>query len=286
MGALVNSANLSSILLGFLVSERSTLKTLNPLILALFILLTPFFSVNASASVDQINNKWTIKNTDASKNDFLVSGGQWIIKQPLIPEGLAEISDDFSIEVNSGRNLISVKKGHQLIEVTNSKGVFIFCDPKNVRQYLIKRNYHLCFIDEMADGTFNSFFITPSSVSGILAVEGYYPRKPKPMNQVSYLRLPADDLSGGYFVGIELIKDISIFGNGIQFSISFGQEDQKELGRITEKIEFSEKMIPGNLQIIGANISILSRDARTLRVKVLNTIPQQVFSIKTGLKYQ
>jgi hypothetical protein len=234
-------------------------------------------STSALASSDrEMSVVWNIQPSPASSGERRISGEGWILKQRLVPTGLAELRGSIPVSAFG----VELPTGTQFIEVS-TKGATVFCEPRIRPQKLIG-HAQICLTDYDQDGAFEGFFKTSSETKGLLSLQGNRPKTPMAMTPIAYERLDPAKMSDEFFVAIERNNGVNLYGNET-FAIAFGIEGQVE--RLTARITIKEAEMPREVRVLGAMFTAISKASGNLQVKVVQTMPLQPFSVIKTKQY-
>lgn len=230
--------------------------------------------VPAAAQDRAMSTAWFIQPTPVPEGERDLAGGEFVLKQRLLPMGLAELSAPLSL----GKESLPV--GSQLIEV-KTDGARIYCQPRIARQKLLG-HAQLCLVDGDSDGRFDGQFRTTSQTKGLLTIGGNRPKSPKAITPVAYAQVDPATLRDEYFVAIERRNFFNIYSLE-SFMIAFGRDG--ELERITAPVNFKSAEMPKDVEILGARFTALSEAAGKMKVRMHTAMPPQPFGVVKTTSY-
>lgn len=220
---------------------------------------------------------WIVQPQSPPQGELILSGGQNILKQRLLPSGLAELVAETAIPETA----VSLPAGTQLIEV-KSRDMAIFCQT-DAKGRGLKSALQYCLTDSDADGRFDGYFRTASATKGLPTIQGYRPKHVKPIDAVGYRRVAPASLRDEYFVAIERRNFFNIYGRE-SFTIAFGKEG--DVDRITAPISFKSSELPKEMNILGARFTALGEENGQMRIRVDATMPMQPFGVVSTTTYR
>lgn len=217
-----------------------------------------------------MRTEWIIQPTVPPSGELVLSAGEWVLKQRLLPIGLSEIPDGLMIP-QAG---INVPADRQLVEIT-SPDVVIFCEANIAPQKLIG-HAQLCLVDYDKDGAFEGFFRTTSITKGLLNIQGNRPKSAKAIPPTRYKRVDPASMRDEFFVAIERRNFFNLLDLE-PFSITFGRTG--DLDRLTTGISVKSNEMPKELNFLGSSFTAIAEKDGKLRVNVLKSMPKQPFDV-------
>ena len=232
----------------------------------------------ALAQSRNMNTVWAIQPIAETPSDRAIGYDEWVLQQTLLPEGLFRLGGDAKV---IGRPPL-FSDGAQLIEV-RTDGAVVACDVVARRQKLIGASQY-CLIDYDRDGKFDGMFAVAniSKGGGMPTVQGQYPRKAKPIEPVAYSRLNPNEIATRYFVGIRNAGKAALYDRQ-NFQICYGSESATDC--LTDGSYTSASVFPAPVELLGAKMTILSREEGKVRVRVDRMMPPQPFGIVSTTTY-
>jgi hypothetical protein len=218
---------------------------------------------------------WMIDDREAALETRDVRRLDFVIKQRLLPAGLARLDVD-----GTSAGLAALTAGKQLIELQSSDAL-VFCDPVIRPQKLIGHG-QTCLVDADKDGRFEGMFFTSSVTKGILTIQGKRPKTPRPIAPLAYRRIDPAEFGETLFVGLQYRGDANLFGNHV-FEIKFGSADQT--GSLTERVLYKKDQIPPK-EVLGGRFTILESIPDGIRVRVDKPFPRQPFAVLQTTTYR
>jgi hypothetical protein len=229
----------------------------------------------AIAQSRDLQSLWVVQPIAVPEGDRLLAGGDFVLKQRLLPTGLAELGADVALGTTT------FAAGTQLVAAT-AEGVKIFCVTDVAKQKLLGASSQPCLIDSDSDGDFDGWFNGYSQTKGLLTLSGRYPKKPKPIAETGYREVPPGTMRDTYFVAIERRNYFNIYSRE-SFMIVFGREGQLE--RLTAPIAFKSSEMPRELSVMGAKFTAISESGGKMLVRISAAMPQQPFGIVKTTSY-
>jgi hypothetical protein len=224
----------------------------------------------------QLQSVWVIQPTPVPAGERLLSGGEFVLRQRLLPSGLAELDGPLSL----GDELLPA--GAQLVEARTS-GAKVYCVPGLSEQRKVGARYRPCLIDADGDGAFEGWFDAVSGTQSILMHSGRYPKKPRAIAATRYHAVSPRTMREVYFVGIERRNYFNIYSRE-SFMIAFGNADKLE--RLTTPVSFKSEEMPRELTVLGSRFTALSEQDGKLLIRISQTMPLQAFGVATSTRVQ
>lgn len=222
-----------------------------------------------------IRSTWIIQPAAAPSGDQLLDSGEFVLRQRLLPSGLAELSAPLSIGDET------FPAGTQLVEAQTS-GMKVFCAPDVPKQKLIGASFQPCLIDADGDGAFEGWFNALSQTRSILMLTGRYPKKPRAIAPTRYREVAPATMRDEYFVAIERRNYFNIYSRE-SFMIAYGHGDQIE--RLTAPVSFKSEEMPRELTVLGSRFTALSEQDGKMLVRVAQAMPMQPFAVSVTTSY-
>lgn len=238
------------------------------------ILLLAICATPAAAQDRSMQTLWFIQEAPAPADERDLAGGDFVLKQRVLPSGLAELS----IAATIGK--VTLAAGTQLVEV-KTQGARVYCEAGIAKQKLLG-HAQLCLVDGDSDGRFDGQFRTTSQTKGLLTIGGNRPKNPKSVPPIAYAQVDPATMRERFFVGIERRNFFNIYSLE-SFMIAFGREG--ELDRITAPVNFKSTEMPKEVEILGARFTALSEANGKMRVRVSAAMPAQPFGIVKTTSY-
>lgn len=221
---------------------------------------------------------WEIQPATAPTGSRDLAGGEFVLKQKLLPLGLAELPGrvdvpELKLSLAAGTQLIAVGSGQQPL----------FCD---ITRYAKKANASAiaCFADLDTDGRFEGYFKGLSMTGAILSLDGRVKFKNlKPITPLPYTALPPARFSQDLFVGIQRRNYFNIYSRE-SFMLVYGNESHTE--EITQPIQFKSSEMPKAMTVLGARFTAISETAGRMRIEVKEAIPRQPFGVIRTTTYR
>jgi hypothetical protein len=232
---------------------------------------------SASAQSRWLSTIWMIEPTVGIPAEQEYAGGDVIIKQRLVPAGLAALTDNFS----DPQFKIGAPAGTQFFEVQSGVGR-AFCDGRHSNKKANAENY-ICLVDKDQDGSFEGAFKGLSDTAGIPTIAGKFPKVVKPISPIRYTMRNPLDYTAPYFVAIQRRNFFNIYGRE-SFTIRFGTDAYSQ--EITDAVQFKAAELPKDLDILGAHFTAVSEVSGKMRIKVHATMPAQPFAIVQTTTYR
>ena len=218
-----------------------------------------------------ISTLWIIQPAPPPTGERLLAGGDFVLKQRLLPTGLAELAAPAAL--GSAR----FDAGTQLIKAS-AEGVTVYCRPYKPEQKLVG-----CLMDRDSDGDFEGWFDVVSQTKGLISVGQNYPKKIKPLDEIGYRSIPITQMTDIYFVAIERRNYFNIYSRE-SFMVAFGREGSIE--RLTSPIAFKSSEMPKQLSILGATFTAVAERDGKMAVTVERAMPAQPFGVIKTTSYR
>lgn len=223
----------------------------------------------AGAQSRDLSTLWVIVPSAPPAGERTLAGGEFVLKQRLLPLGLAELAADATL------GAATLPAGTQLIEA-QTEGAKVFCASEVAKQKLIGAAFQPCLVDEDGDGDFEGWFSGVSQTKGLLTLAGRRPKKPKLLGETRYTVVPPTTMRDVYFVAIERRNFFNIYSRE-SFMIAFGHEGQIE--RLTTPASFKSAEMPKELTVMGARFTALREADGKMTVRVDRAMPAQPFGV-------
>lgn len=215
----------------------------------------------------------------------LIADGEYILKQTLLPKGLARLVDP--VQIDAGR--WGVEPGTQLLEVSIRTQGRLYCSlgasqrDKKTGEMKNRASDTICLLDSDSDGRFEAAFQHYFSVRSVPMVQGETPKKTESID-AGYAVLRPDEIAGSYFVAVKYDQYFNIYGNRMLFTTFGGLAGTAEL---TEFGRFkSAGPYPVDKQVLGAEFAIIAAEPKAIRVSIRKSMPLQAFGIQTYTTYR
>lgn len=223
---------------------------------------------------------WQVQTPAAAPAERAVSDGETVLRQTLLPTGLAVL--DVDVADTAGSRLVA-KAGAQLIEASTGNGK-IYCalstlrsDKKTGALSENRSAITLCLIDSDANGRFENLFEMPAGV-GLPMIQGQLPKKLRPID-AGYVQRPVTEVQGEFWVGIRYEQYFNIYGNRMFFT-DYGGRGQTQ--SLTEFAKFKSKgPFPQSVTVSGAKFTVLSADAAGVKLRTDAPLPDRPFAVTT-----
>ena len=240
--------------------------------IALSLLAAPSMAEGPSRNLQSM---WVIQPAAAPAGERLLASGEFVLRQRLLPSGLAELDAPVSI------NDETLPAGTQLVEAQTS-GIKVFCVPGVPRQKLVGASFQPCLMDSDGDGAFEGWFSALSQTKSILMLTGKYPKKPRAIAATRYREVSPATMRDEYFVAIERRNYFNIYSRE-SFMIAFGLGDRVE--RLTAPVSFKSEEMPRELTVLGSRFTALSEQDGKMLIRVSQAMPMQPFAVATTTSY-
>ena len=223
---------------------------------------------------------WEIQPPTAPAGEGHVKDGETVLRQTLLPTGLAVLDADVA---NATGSRLVAKAGSQLIEATTNGGA-IYCalatmraDKKTGALSENRGGTTLCLHDSESNGRFESVFEMPVG-TGLAMIQGQVPKKVRPVD-VGYRTRPVGEVQGDFWVGIRYEQYFNIYGNRMFFT-DFGGRGQTQ--SLTDFAKFKAKgAFPQSVNVSGARFTVLAADQDGVRLRTDAPMPTGPFAVTT-----
>lgn len=239
------------------------------------LLLAIALPVSAQAQDRAIASIWTVEPGPVPSDELVLTGGEVVLEQRLLPTGLAELTEPVT-----GLGANSLAAGTQLVRLTTGTGA-IYCVPEVPKQKLIGASFQPCLVDEQQDGRFDGWFNAISETKGLLSLNGKRPKNLKPANGSYAVRDPAS-MTLKCTVAIERRNYFNIYSRE-SFMIRFGCGGTVE--HLTTPISFPSAELPKELTVLGSRFTALSEIDGKMKVRVSAAMPSQPFAVSKTTSY-
>lgn len=221
---------------------------------------------------------WEIQPGAAPSGILDLAGGEFVLKQKLLPLGLAELAEP----VNVPELKLALPALTQLVAVGDGKQP-LYCD---ITRYKKKANATgiACFADLDSDGKFEGHFTGLSMTGAILSLDGRLKfKKLKPIAPLSYRPLAPARFNQELFVGIQRRNYFNIYSRE-SFMLVYGNAAHTE--EITQPIQFKSAEMPKDMTVLGASFTAISETAGKMRIEVKQAMPRQPFGVIRTTTYR
>ncbi len=233
-----------------------------------------------SASIaNPLSSVWYVQPIeDFSTERSWFSGGEFVLKQRLTPNGAVELIEDAPKKLKA-----KLVVGDHLVLAT-AGSLKAFCEHNVHPEKLFSRKAQTCLVDQNNDGKFESYFRRFNQTKkGMLVLGGKWPKKLKPITPIGYKEITPDEFNGNYFVAIERRNFFNIYGKE-NFQIAFGSE--ASVDRITSSISISSNELPKEVTILGASLTAHEEKDGKMSISVQRAMPRQPFGVSVTTSYR
>jgi|GEM_PF-5317526 len=233
----------------------------------------------SAASANSLSVVWNIEPIeDYSTETQWFGGGEFVLKQRLIPQGAVEL-------LSAAPKKLKTKLGagdHLVLATAGSLSAF--CEHKVYPEKLFSRKAQTCLVDQDGNGEFESYFRRFSQTKkGLVALGGKWPKKLKAIPPIAYKRIEPRNFGADYFVAIERRNFFNIYGKE-NFQIAFGSASS--LDRITAPVSISSSELPKEVTILGARLTAHEEKDGKMAISVQRSMPKQPFGIAVTTSYR
>lgn len=236
---------------------------------------------------DYIETAWVVQPDTAQIGERGVRDGEYILKHRLLPPSLVELQDDV-VDAKSGKVL--AKAGEQMFGLLTS-GAPVFCVNRVPKQNAARSlllgsgNLQRCMIDNDADGRLDAHFNAGNAIPGLPNFIRKRPKKPNMASGGRYVLIDPKLDNQNYYVGIRYEGRAGIIGKGSvpTFGVRFGTEGNE--GSLTYDTVPKERIMPFEVQMLGARFDVLSITGEVIEVRVKAAMPEQNFGVTQTVRY-
>ena len=226
---------------------------------------------------------WVVQPAEAPADTVEVGFGDLILKQQLLPVGLAQLTGAFQDE--TGKRAFGA--GTQLFRVLSDVPVYCVAgmrEAKGFEKWLASGvTQQFCLVDSDSDGAFESYFEPISEVKGLPTIAGKRPKKIKPIAPVAYEKIDPARMEKPFWVGIQYYGK-PLMKEARNFNVAFGSDTSK--GSLTSFVATEGSNYPISQQLLGASFSILEAENGKLKVHVEQPMPRQPFGVVHSVSYR
>ena len=192
-----------------------------------------------------------------------------VLRQEVLPVALDAPDSDVADE--KGKPLLAA--GQWLFRLHAATGV-VDCvldakRPGAIGRLLDADATRLCLRDGDGDGRFESYFHYAGKVPGLPTVSGKVPKTPHAIAPVAYAAQDVHDAAGLFYVGIDYSGHAPLSG-APRFVLVHGRSGG-EHGMLTQG--WAKKVLPSEVTINGARLTVLSDSGDAVRVRVEAALP-------------
>lgn len=234
-----------------------------------------------TAATAQESSRWLttvyrIQAAPAPEGERELVSKEWVVKQPLLPDGLSELVEPAMMKPKKP----PVPAGTRLLAVKSEMGEVRCVMDVSKLPYVSMP----CLLDADKDGRFESWFGSGADALAVLpTVNGRIPKTLKPLPApVAYRDIDPALHEPKLFVGVQRRNYFNIYGNE-SFMIVFGSEGRT--AEITTPVVVKAADLPKELSVLGARFTAISETAGKLKVKVDAPMPPQPFGVTTSTTY-
>lgn len=229
---------------------------------------------------EQFTTKWLVQPGEASAAPVSVPPGGLILKQRLLPTGLARLKEAYTGPTPAE----SLAAGAEMVRATGPDGA-VYCSTGYRAQPLAMRLLiggpdrlrQVCLMDSDNDGRFDSVLKGTSNLRTLPSAFGILPKVPATIAPIPYEEAAPESFSELYYVGVQYEGQAKI-GTLRRFHLAFGSEgnwDQISDNLFTKR----DSDLPRTLEVMGAAITILGGEGRNVVAKVDRPFPPQPFGV-------
>jgi hypothetical protein len=229
---------------------------------------------------EQFNTIWFVEAADLPSEPVSIPPKGMVIKQRLLPVGLAKLTQAFS----GAKPEEALSAGTELVQARGPDGS-IYCStryrspsflaaalssgPDQLRQ--------ICFLDADNDGVFEAAVPGISNLKTLPSAFGTLPKRTVPIAPLPYEKSDPTSFSEQYFVGIQYQGQAKI-GTLRRFHVAFGSDgnwDQISDNLFTKR----DSDLPKALEIMGAVVTIRGGEGKNVVATIEKMIPPQPFGV-------
>ena len=234
---------------------------------------------------EYFSTKWIIEATPLPAREISVAPGSPVLKQRLLPLGLAVLDQDYVGAKPADRLAV----GTELIRATGP-AVPVYCAIRGKANLLsavlspLPSSTMRCFADDDADGDFDRTFSAATNVKELPQPMGDLPRDKAATIAVGYSVRSPETFGAGYYVGV-LYDGQSMVGTLRRFRTVYGAE--KKWGTPTGDNLFTKRDsdLPKAIEVLGAAFTVLGGDGKNVRIRIDRMMPAQPFGIFATVRY-
>jgi hypothetical protein len=245
---------------------------------ALSAVLIAFGSAGVSAQEPSrdLQTIYRIQAAPAPEGERELASKEWVIKQPLLPDGLSELVEPVALKPDKP----PIAAGTRMLAVQSQIGeVRCITDIRKIPHVMPP-----CLVDTDRDGSFDAWFSSRTNAyDALIMIEGRAPKKLTSLAKpVPYRNIDPALHEPALFVGVQRRNYFNIYGNE-SFMIVYGSEQKQ--GEITMPVTVKSAAMPKELEVLGARFTAISETAGRLKVRVDAPMPPQPFGITTTTSY-
>lgn len=237
-----------------------------------------FAAAPAQAEKVELYAIYQIEAAELPTGNLALSAGDYVLKQRLVPMGLAVIDEPAMVAKPERR----LEAGTQLIAVGHPKHR-LFCD---ATRYKKKANDTAlaCLADTDGDDRFDASFKGLSMTGAIISLQGRLNlEKLHPIEPVSYRSVEPNEFDQNLFVAIQRRNFFNIYSRE-SFTIEFGNSEFTE--ELTRPIQFKNEEMPKEMTVLGSRFTALSETDGVMTVRVDRAMPPQPFGVMRTVTYR
>lgn len=225
----------------------------------------------------QLFTAWQIEPAAVPEAELDLAGGEFVLKQRLLPLGLARL--EAALEEPALK--LSLPAGTQLVAI-GEPGKSAFCDATRYKKKANDTPF-ACLVDTDHDGKFDGYFKGLSYSGAIISLQGKQKiKKLKPLTPAAYREVAPTEFNQDLFVAIQRRNYFNIYGNE-SFMVVYGNAQHTE--EITKPYTLKSAEMPKEMTLLGARFTALSETEGRMRVKVHSAMPAQPFSVYRTTTY-
>lgn len=213
-----------------------------------------------------------------------VSRGDIFMSSRVLPSTAAQLSGDLLDD----KGAIVIPKGTELFGLKSD--VPIFCTViQNAGSkfvgFLVGGQIfsNTCFVDADHNGLFESWFGVTGQVKGLPNYTGTLPNSDRKSVELAYVQIEPQSMRAVYFVGLQYLSNKNLFKNEI-FDVVFGSVGN--VGSLTERLLIRKKDIPGGLDLLGGNFTLLSSADGSAEIRINRPFSRLAFNVERTVSYK
>jgi hypothetical protein len=229
---------------------------------------------------------WLVEPAPVPAGELNVAPGTLLIKQRLLPLGLAVLDDGY----DAAKPEDSIAAGSQLIRMRSPSDKPIYCALRTKSNLLSEMLSTLptktmrCFVDDDKDGRFDRDVKASSSIESLPHPSGLLPKDPAPTIALRYSTRDISQFSENYYVGVKY-NGQAMIGTLRRFTTVYGTE--KRWGYFTGDNIFTkrDRDLPKTLEVLDSSFTVLGGDGKNVRIRVDRTMPAQPFGVEARVMH-
>ena len=234
-------------------------------------------SASSAPARPQVTSLWDIQGSSTWTAPRELAQGDPLIELPILPQGLIELTEDFSDGL--------LRKGDLLYKVSIEGGaVYCTLDPQPMiaNEGKFAHTILVCLADTDGDGAFEGYY-RRRAAAGIPLIFGEVPAKLLPLGDVKYEARPTAGIAGVFAMRILLDSDPAK-ARQLRFTYSAGDPKGSEAGtiKLTATAEVKNGNYPQRFEVLGGFFELTGVNGGKAVVRMISPTAPYPFMVEEG----